>query len=763
MTEGKTLGWLSMYRRQLTIYTLIALLALTPLLAAIPTPVAAAVEKPEVSIDYPYLVIGEVNATRTITIVNPLDNPDIEEIRIILPEESADFVNCTEVSGFIGSPSVDVVGSWIVVLTADETYGYLLPDGGKGEVTLTIDPEDAETEEGVVDKYKVTVKIEFVTGETLTEKIYLYEGCATGVEVDVLYEGEPVSSSTAGEKITVTVQTVNATGYSTADEGVPLVIWGEYYDEDAEEWVQVEIAEVFTDSDGYAEATYTPTKAVDWTFRADVVMYGHDEEPDLKAKLTPGEAPLTVEPAEPTKVVVHTEYDVEGYDVTYLESQEVDVWVTLADDYDNPVTLKDSSATVTLTANRGELTDTEVSIPKGATESEHTTYKPDTVYGTYALITATVEVKSGVYEGTYTGSSKTLKTSTLADSFKVEVLPTSVPAGEYATITVQLKLGEEDFAQEGVPVTFEITEEDYGGHLSVTSTTTDEDGVATTKLYVDTELGAETTVEVTVAKPTTEDPTATLGTTETPKIKTIAGEPAALGIEAPEGLEPGESWDLRIYLADAYGNEVTDNMFGAAIKVTLKASAGTLEKNYTYIPADWPETGQVYIEYTAPDAYCVVTITASTTQYGLEPATVEILVTTLNPIVNITSPVVDTTVTTNETEATVYIAGWAKPSPAAEDVSIREIKYSLDGADNVTVPMTGTEVETGKVFFNFSVALTVNATHTITVYAVDSDGYEGSDTRVITVSYAPAAPVLPTEVSEASTDKASYSPGEEVK
>ena len=335
----------------------------------------------------------------------------------------------------------------------------------------------------------------------------------------------------------------------------------------------------------------------------------------------------------------------------------------------------------------------------------------------------------------------------------------TVPAGEYTTITVELEI-----AQEGVPVTFEITEEDYGGHLSAVSTTTDEDGVATTKLYVDTEVDAETTVEVTVAKPTTEDPTATLDTKETPKIKTTAGEPAALGIEAPEGLEPGESCDLRIYLADAYGNEVGENMFGAAIKVTLKASAGTLEKNYTYIPHDWEsdlEEKQVYVEYTAPEAYCVVTITASTTQYGLEPATVEILVTTLNPIVNITSPVADTTVTTNETEATVYIAGWAKPSPAAEDVSIREIKYSLDGADNVTVPMTGTE--DSKVFFNFSVALTVNATHTITVYAVDSDGYEGSDTRTITVEYAPAAPVLPTEVSEASTDKASYSPGEEVK
>jgi len=753
-----------MNSRRLAIYALIALLALTPLMAAMPAPAVAAIEKPEVSIDYPYLVVGTEEGVRTITIVNPLDNPDIEEIRIILPEDSADDVTVDTTSGFIGTPDATVVGTWVVVISPDEDYGFLLPDGGKGEVTLVIDPEDAETEEGVVDKYKVTVKMKFVTGEWLTETVYLYEGCATGVEVDVLYEGESVEESTAGEEITITVQTINATGYTTADEGVPIVIWGEYTEDG--ETTQVKIAEVFTDSDGYAEATYTPTKAIDWTFYADVIM----DTPPTGAILSRGSDTLTVKAAEPTKVVVNTEYDVEDYDVTYLTSQEVKVWVSLADKYGNTVEIEDAymdDTEVTLTPNKGvfideegnEVEELETTLDKVCSEDMYVIYKPESYYGTYALITATIDVPSGSdYEGTYTGSSKTLKTSTFAEDFDVTVDDYTVPAGEYTTITVELEI-----AQEGVPVTFEITEEDYGGHLSAVSTTTDEDGVATTKLYVDTEADAETKVEVTVAKPETDNPDNVLGPKETGTITTEPGEPAGLGIEAPEAVEPGKTdIEITVYIADAYGNKAEgyEDFFGAAIKVSLTASAGELEKNYTYIS---PGAIETTVLYTAPEELGTVVITASTTQYGLGSSSAEILVTTLNPIVNITQPAVDTTITTSENTTTTYIAGWAKPSPAAEDVSIREIKYSLDGADNVTVAIISTEVETGKVFFNFSVTLTVNATHTITVYAVDTEDYEGSDTRVITVEYAPGVPVMPTEISDASTDKTSYSPGEEVK
>jgi hypothetical protein len=51
----------------------------------------------------------------------------------------------------------------------------------------------------------------------------------------------------------------------------------------------------------------------------------------------------------------------------------------------------------------------------------------------------------------------------------------------------------------------------------------------------------------------------------------------------------------------------------------------------------------------------------------------------------------------------------------------------------------------------------------VTVYAIDSAGYEGKATRTITVAYAPAPPVMPVTVSNASTDKPSYKSGEEVK
>jgi hypothetical protein len=485
---------------------------------------------------------------------------------------------------------------------------------------------------------------------------------------------------------------------------------------------------------------------------------------NIGAQLKYVEAELKVNPAAPTKVNVITELDEEGYSITYLTKPEVNIWVTLADKYDNTVELTGyTSISVILTCTKGELYDevekewvTSLTLDYLPTKDSPVRYKPDPLWGTYAMISAKLVVTGGDYAGTYSGTSKSLRTSTFATDATVTFDKTEVEAGKYAKVYVKLNV-----AQEGVPVKFEVVEEGYVGKFSPVSTTTDEERqVATTKFYVDTKAGKETKVKAIISAPTTEDPTATFEVESTDVVKTIPGVVVGLGIDAPEGAEPESDVEITVYLADAYGNEATSNPFAAAIRVALSASGGTLEYSFVDIPATG--TPEATVVWTAPKVLGTYTITASTTQYGLTSASVKIIVTTLEPIVNITQPATDTTIKTAENVTTVYIAGWAKPSPAAAaDTVISLFQYSVNGAANVSVPIVG--LEDSKAFFNFSLTLEVGKTYTVTVYAIDSAGYEGKATRTITVAYAPAPPVMPVTVSNASTDKPSYKSGEEVK
>jgi hypothetical protein len=732
-----------MYKKSLAIYALIALLALTPLLIAIPTtPVLAAVE-PTVSIDYPYIVVGDVIGTRTITIENPLGNPDIKEIRVYVPAEAAENIPSVSYSGFVTGTGFTVVGTgpWTIVSSLPTGFDYILPAGGTGKIKVNIDPEDAETTEGVVDKYELTVTIKFVDGTTVTKKLCLYEGLADEIALTLKYTA-PVK---AGDKVTITVSTYSK-GYEKADKGLPLVIWAVN-----PEGKNVKIAEVVTDASGSASATYTPTKAGNWTFKVDAVI----DAPSVGAQLTPGKESLKVEPGAPTKVIVKTPFDEEGYTISYLTEASFEITVSVADKYGNPVTM-DVDADVTLTATKGTLESNTTTILAGSDSSEPVVYDPDPLWGTYAMISAKVVIPSGsIYAGTYSGTSKSLRTSTFAtkDTTTIEVEATEVEAGKYTKITVTL-----DPAQKGVPVKFEITAEDYTGKLSPVSTTTDEHGVATTKLYVDTKKDKVTTVKAIVSRPVTTDPTATFEV-ESDEVTTKPGVIYKLGIDAPKAVAPEATATLTIYLADKYDNMVEENTFGAAIRVTLSATGGELEETIVDIPAT---DVSITVGWTAPKTLGTYTITASTTQYGLASASVKITVTSLEPIVNITQPATDATVTTTANVTTVYIAGWAKPSPvAAEGTVISLFKYSVNKAANVSVPIVS--IEDTKAFFNFSLTLEVNKTYTVTVYAIDSAGYEAKATRTITVAYAPAPPVMPVTVSNASTDKPSYKSGEEVK
>lgn len=718
---------------------LIALLALTPLLTSTaPAPVLAQVEQPEVSIDYPYIHTTDDIGARTITVKNPEGNPDIIEIRVSIGADVVEDVTDVDWEGFVVGTTFAILteAPWLIVSATPDAYDFILPGGGVGKIILSLDPRDAEMEDGVVDKFTITVTVKFRDGTTVVKTVDLYCGRSRIVTVSL-----SATEIIAGEPVDITVQTGPL---YMEDEGLPLVVWT--VDPDGN---KIKVAEVVTGADGKAKVEdYKPTKAGDWTFYANVIM---SEELGIGAELGVVEATLEVKPGKPVKVVVKTPFDKDGYAVSWLTESEFEITVSVTDEYNNPVVME-ANCTVTLSAAKGELVATETYIPPGSDTSMPVIYKPDPVYGATVIIYATVDVPAPEeYEGTYSGSSKTLKTSTFAT--EVVVSPTSpmdVEAGDSITILI-------DIDQENVPVSFEIVE-GYKGSVNPISVITNKDGEASTTLYVSTKAGDKSKVKAIVMKPLTDKPDNTISG-ESAEITTIPAEVAKLGVSvSPSEIGPGKKATVTVYLADEYDNEVPENIFGAAIRVDLTVTGGTLERDYVYIPADATSTT---LEYTAPSVLGTYTITATTIQYGLGSGSTTVEVLSLEPIVEITDPAEDVTEYATE-DITRHIAGWAKPSDAAPPGTvIVEIKYSLNGAENITVPIL--KVEEGKFYFNFSVVLTVNVTHTITVYVMDTEGYEASATRTITVSAIPPPPVIPIEITEPGVSKPEFLPGEEVK
>jgi len=387
-------------------------------------------------------------------------------------------------------------------------------------------------------------------------------------------------------------------------------------------------------------------------------------------------------------------------------------------------------------------------------------FTPYQVYGSLAVITATLTVPSGTYAGTYSGTSRSLVTSTFAASVTVTAAATSVEAGKTVKITAQLPAAS---AQKGVPITFSLVDYStgYAGTLSTTSATTDDAGKAEVVLTVDTKAGAYTKVRATVAKPTTANPANTFYS-DSPTITTVAGAPIKLLVKTYEyvasppaslaALTPkssvakGGKLYIAVQLSDAYGNPSPNNL-GVSLQISLTATAGGLSTTTAMISTGatntWESTPAYYIVYTAPATAGTVTITATTPQ-GLTAGSATITVLALEPTVVITQPAADTTINTDTDTATVTIAGYATVSPGQPTgTAITEFKYSLNGAANVTVPIAS--VTEGKYNFQFTLTLQAGTINTITVYTKDSQGYEGSATRKITVTKQ-MQPVFPAEI-----------------
>jgi len=138
------------------------------------------------------------------------------------------------------------------------------------------------------------------------------------------------------------------------------------------------------------------------------------------------------------------------------------------------------------------------------------------------------------------------------------------------------------------------------------------------------------------------------------------------------------------------------------------------------------------VQYTAPSTLGTQTLSATTSQSGVATGTKTVHVVSLAPSVYITSP--STTALTVNSQT---IAGYGFPSPgAAAGTVVTSFKYSLNGAGNLTRPVTSTN-SSGASFFSFSVNL-LNGSNTLKVFATDSNGNIGVGTITLVVSHGPA-------------------------
>jgi hypothetical protein len=733
-----------MQTKKLSITLVMAMLISTFAIFPI-TPVAqAAVVTPKITLDYPYATVNNFDIMRYIVVENPMGNPDITEIRLYIPKEAVSAETSPEVAAEGGFPATATPafygsGPWTVIISLPEG-GILLPDGAAGKIELTFDNTGVE-----VGKYKLTATAKFADGSSRSVDLYLYEGEATQSVVDITTTG-PVK---AGSKVEGTIELLDSTG-KVVDEAVPILVWAVNPDS------KTVIVGTFTTSAGEASFTYYPTKAGDWIFYADAA----EEFEATGAILEEVEDTINVIPEAPTQVKVYTQYDPEGeYAVNYLVDSTVEVWAAVTDKYGNPVTMDVDDVTVTFTAPKGSWAGGHGSntapIPQRASESGHVNYVPASTYGTSVTISAKVEVPSETYKGTYIGYSPELITSCFAQDFWITIDKSSVKAGEYATITVQL-----NYLQKGVPVKFSVTEEGYGGSFVPSTAYTDSSGKVEVKFYVNTTAESVTTVKVTVSKPLTEDPDNVLEC-ESDEIETIPGDPVLLVVKTYEDssyntpkavVKPKGTLYVVVSLRDAYGN-VAENTFEAVIQINLAVDFGSLSTTTAYIAPGFSATGGMLILYTAPATSGIATITASSPQAGLASGSCKVTVAGPEPIVTITSPAKDLKIASNKT-VSMNIAGYAEVSPAQPTgTSIILFEYSLDGAENVTAPRV--KLEAGKYYFNFTVSLEPNATHAVTVYAHDSSGKVGFATRSIEVTL---APIYPATVSKAKSLDAAGSP-----
>jgi len=739
--------------------------------AAAPTGEQTAPSTFSASFTYPYVTIN-TNATRVITIYNPIGNPGITSVYVTIPASAAQNVSSDHnafVDGFIntGTPQLSGTGPWTIMyqLSPKAPSGaVLLPSGANGHIDFNFASEAQESTPGVADAYQITVTVNYANGASQTKTITLYEGSATGVSLS------PSSgSTTAGTPVTFTA---NVSG---SDQNVPLTF---SYSPKVSSGFSATFSPSsgLTGSSGTLSTSFTVTQAGTYTVKvapgtpykaANGTIY--DTNGLLTSGTVPNTSTLTVNAAAPSVVSIALNDSVTGVSPTYLTTYPETAIVSLTDAYGNPVNMSAYNASVTLSATVGTVsnaTSTSGPIPKptsppttsSATENLNSkaAYKPSTAafyffpnatYGMISALTAKVNIPSGTYAGTYTGSVGNLVTSVFTSSISSATLlingttgTVSITAGDAAVLMARVNYTYGTpgtiYGQPNVPVHFAVTpvSSTFSGSPMYGTAYTNKTGWATFQV-TDTVAGDEISFVVNASAPTTSNPSYMLANVTSGNYATwIAGPPASLVVmPAKNHVSPGGSDVITVSFADAYGNTVSKLPANTTYQIQVSASTGSLSASTLYIKTGTSGTTvSTATTYYAPNVTGTATITATTTAPGIAPGSATIKIVSKLPGVYITSPANGATVK----NATQTISGYAMPSPAAPSgTAIVSIKYSLNGAANVTAPITSTN-SSGAAFFSFPVKLS-SGKNTIVVYATDSQGNVGSSSITLTLYVPP--------------------------
>ena len=513
---------------------------------------------------------------------------------------------------------------------------------------------------------------------------------------------------------------------------------------------------------------------------------------------------VEVDPSGPTQVSIGTCYDSAGYSPTVVsDSVPCALSITLADKFGNAVTPVGLAGTATLAAAAGSLYCGDGTHTCGSSDQEGVTvagfdsvvdYAPQKpsnaaplAYSSFDLVTASLTVTAPTaIAGTYAGASKSLEIGYLQGLVTPEDTIYKAPyqgAGNVrAGSTVNLAaafaapatggpfpayVGE----QSGVPVNMSLATDSasagpytgtFSNGLAWIIVKTNSNGIATANFTSDTIAGDEADASLVVSDPTTALPSNTASAITPPDSPFLTGvaTPGSLKIQtylysgsgscttttSSTYVAPGSYECIRIKLADAYGNSVT--WTGAfALQITLSTSAGGLSATTVYITAPNGDTwtSGYQVEFTAPSSLGTVTLSASTPQSGIASSTATIHVVSLNPSVTLTPTA---TTSLNSNSATVNATGI--PSLAEPlGVVVVSFAYSLNGAANVTAPLTGTN-SSGAGFTSFPVTFN-NGSNTIKIFGTDSNGNTGVGTFTFTVSHPPPGQIFSSPGASAAT------------
>ena len=671
------------------------------------------------------------------TITNPsTNNVPIKQVNIVIPPEwtAPNDTNVKLAPTNIGEYKIS--GANVIVVELASPY---LQPGASFNVIYGLDSPNtgirvpSKVASGVADVYTFEVYTMDIVSNVLvpvSEHPKVYVTSATAIQT--VEPSSDVSVSADDKTYTVSF-TINA-----AESGVPLRVSLSSYSAGYKGNLSQSI--IWTDSSGRASVVLNlDTTAGAYTNVTASAWITATNSPTAPASLESGSI-ITVAGAA-TKLTITSPTT-----TTYVRNGATQsITIAVTDQFGNP---KPVAAPLTVSLTIIEAVGGRVgTIPPTATilagsSSVTVYYDLATTYGTvgsYCRIYASAPGLAGATSPKLITRAASDTTVSIADD-----LSTSIPAGGSDQFVVTVSP-----AQAGINVTFTVTWTVATGTISAPWVLTGLDGKAAVTLTVPTKAGA--TAQIT-AKAYDTDGTQ-IGTTLTSASATVVAGPATkLVVKTYEDItltkektavKPGGTLYVDVLLTDAYGNLVTT---ATVLQVNLASTAGSLSQTTAYIAAGEGKlsTSGYKPVFTAPTTITTVTITASTPLAGISAGSAVVSVIAPQPRVTITDPPADTTVV-SEVAVTKWIAGYVTVSPAQPvGTTITDIKYSLNAAANVSVPII--YIAEGKYYFNFSVTLAPDRINTITVYAIDSEGSVGSETRKITVTPVPTQPVFPAEI-----------------